>query len=133
VEASDGEGVTTDPRASEKTRRELAQRTHSGAIEGRGEVLEPRRLDQLVSLRLDPQLISALRELATERQTTISVLLREAASRLVRDSRAIHGEVQITRVETGYIGSSPAQGPFQTSSSICVDSKRDYELLSNVS
>lgn len=43
------------------------------------EAMEPRRLDQMLSVRLEPDLAIRLREVATERECSVSNLLREGA------------------------------------------------------
>jgi predicted DNA-binding ribbon-helix-helix protein len=67
----------------EVARRELAQQ-HAGEVaRGSGHAVEPRRLGQMVSVRLEPQLAAALREVAERRGTSVSELLRAAAVELV--------------------------------------------------
>jgi hypothetical protein len=50
-----------------------------GLIEGSGRRGESRRLDQMVSARLDPALVSSLKQLAERRGISLSDVLREAA------------------------------------------------------
>jgi hypothetical protein len=50
-----------------------------GLIEGSGRRGEPRRLDQMISARLDPTLVSSLKQLAERRGVSLSDVLREAA------------------------------------------------------
>ena len=50
-----------------------------GLIEGSGRRGEARRLDQMISARLDPVLVVALKDLAAKRGASLSDLLREAA------------------------------------------------------
>ncbi len=50
-----------------------------GLIEGSGQLGEPRRLDQMISARLDPTLVAALKGLAERRGVSLSDVLREAA------------------------------------------------------
>jgi hypothetical protein len=67
----------------EAARRNLALK-HAGEVApGSGQPVEPRRLGQIVSLRLEPQLAAALRALADRREVTVSELLRAAAVELV--------------------------------------------------
>lgn len=79
--------MSDEARRSEQERRELAQQHAGEVIEGSGRAVPPRRLGDMVSLRLEPGLAGALRELANRRQTSVSELLREAAVRLVEDER----------------------------------------------
>lgn len=54
-----------------------------GLIEGSGRRGEARRLDQMISARLDPPLVAALRALAKQRGVSLSDVLREAALQLL--------------------------------------------------
>jgi hypothetical protein len=63
----------------EAARRELAQQHAGEVVEGSGAAVEPRRLGQMLSVRLEPQLAAALREVAGRRGATVSELLRGAA------------------------------------------------------
>jgi hypothetical protein len=59
-----------------------------GLIEGSGRRGEARRLDQMISARLDPTLVAALKELAVKRQVSLSDILREAALLLLQREEA---------------------------------------------
>ncbi len=50
-----------------------------GLIQGSGRRGESRRLDQMISARLDPPLVAALKHLAEKRGMSFSDVLREAA------------------------------------------------------
>jgi len=70
-----------------------------GLIEGSGRRGEPRRLDQMVSARLDPTLVAALKKVAERRGISLSDVLREAALLLLdRDAATnlITFDVRIT-------------------------------------
>lgn len=54
-----------------------------GLVEGSGRQGEPRRLDQMVSARLDPDLVSSLRQFADRHGMSLSDVLREAAIQLL--------------------------------------------------
>lgn len=54
-----------------------------GLIEGSGQRGEPRRLDQMVSARLDPELVATLREFAARHGMSLSDVLRKAAVQLL--------------------------------------------------
>jgi predicted DNA-binding ribbon-helix-helix protein len=83
------EAMMADTPKSEKELREQLDRDADNVIvEGSGRVVAPRRLGHMVSLRLEPGLASALRELADRRGTTVSELLREGAALLVENERA---------------------------------------------
>ncbi len=75
-----------------------------GLVEGSGERGEPRRLDQMVSARLDPMLVATLRKLAKRRGVSLSDVLREAALLLLRYEEAqnvITFCVDVTSERTG--------------------------------
>lgn len=76
-------------RADEMRRRELAHRHRGEVVEGSGVPIEPRRLDQMVSLRLDPEVLRDLREIAEARNATVSAVLREAAAHYVAYADAV--------------------------------------------
>ena len=59
-----------------------------GLIEGSGRRGEPRRLDQMISARLDPTLVAALRQFAEQRGMSLSDVLREAALQLLAREEA---------------------------------------------
>jgi predicted DNA-binding ribbon-helix-helix protein len=67
----------------EAARRELAQQHAGEVVEGSGRAVEPRRLGQMLSVRLEPQLAEALRRVADRRVTTVSDLLRDAVIEVV--------------------------------------------------
>jgi len=54
-----------------------------GLVEGSGRRGEPRRLDQMVSARLDPELVATLRDFASRHGMSLSDVLREAAVQLL--------------------------------------------------
>lgn len=84
-----GKGVRmNDQRKSEVARREEAH-AHAGEIvAGSGKRGKPRKMAQMVSVRLDGELIGKLRVVAEERNATLSDLLREGAELIVDDAYA---------------------------------------------
>lgn len=77
-----------------------------GLIEGSGRLGEPRRLDQMVSARLDPTLVAALRRLAETRGVSLSDVLREAAVLLLAREEAanvITFRVDVTNERSGRV------------------------------
>lgn len=68
---------------NEHERRELANAHRGDMLVGPATPIEPRRLDQVVSLRLEPETIAALRDIATRRGSTVSDLLREGAGMVI--------------------------------------------------
>lgn len=82
---------------TEQERRDLAFEQRGELTEEDAQPIAPRRLDQAVSLRLDPEVLSALRDLAESRGTTVSDLLREGAQRVL-DAEAEAEAIRITHV-----------------------------------
>lgn len=89
-------------REDEKRRREAAQAS-TADVEPGGREVERRSLKQMVSVRLEAQLLKELRLLATERDLSISDLLREAALRLVEQSRPVSGYVSLWSAGTSQV------------------------------
>lgn len=84
---------------SEITRREEAQ-AHAGEIvPGSGERGKPRRMARMMSVRLDGELIGQLREVAQQRNTTVSDLLRKGAELVVQDAYADAVTLKVIRSE----------------------------------
>ncbi len=76
--------VSDDARERERGLREELDRTADDAIiEGSGQLLPPRRLGHMISLRLEPEFAAQLRELADRRGVSLSELLREGAALLL--------------------------------------------------
>ncbi len=65
--------MSDEARRSEQERRELAQQHAGEIVEGSARVVTPRRLGQMVSLRLEPGLAEALRKLAERRGISLSL------------------------------------------------------------
>jgi hypothetical protein len=64
-------------------------------VEGSGRRGETRRLDQMISARLDPALVAKLKRLAADRGVSLSDILREAALLLIeRDQASEIGSVK---------------------------------------
>jgi hypothetical protein len=67
------------------------------AVPDSGRALQPREIKQMLSARLEPELISQLRDLATKRGQSISDIVREALIGLVED--AVTPQVTFMNVE----------------------------------
>jgi uncharacterized protein (DUF4415 family) len=78
----------SEQRKSEIARRQEAQAHAGGIVAGSGRRGKPRRMAQMVSVRLDGELIGKLRIVAKERNATLSDLLREGAELIVEDADA---------------------------------------------
>ena len=78
--------MSEERRDNEIIRRERAQ-AHAGEIvPGSGKRGKPRRMAQMMSVRLDGELVSKLRTIAEQRGVTVSDLLREGAELVVQNT-----------------------------------------------
>jgi len=68
---------------SEREKRELANAHRGEVLVESAQAIEGRRLDQVVSLRLEPETVAELREIANRRGVTVSDLLREGAAMVI--------------------------------------------------
>lgn len=87
-----------DIRANERERRERAFQHRGELVDESAEPVTPRRLDHAVSVRLDPEVLSALRNLAESRGTTVSDLLREGAQRVLSAEESHGITYRLTRL-----------------------------------
>jgi hypothetical protein len=96
---------------SERERRELAEQNRDSVVLGSGVPVEGRRLGQMVSLRLEPEILGMLRDIANQRGVTVSDLLRDGAAMIIEASQQVmevtHFSlgVQVTPARTGRVGS----------------------------
>jgi predicted DNA-binding ribbon-helix-helix protein len=74
---------------SERERREQAERARDRVVAGSGTAIEGRKLGQVVTLRLEPEVLSDLRDIANERGTTVSDLLREGAAMVISSNSRV--------------------------------------------
>jgi hypothetical protein len=95
-----------DQRGTERARRDLAQGQRGSVVEGSGRPVEGRKVPQMVSLRVDPDVLAELRGLAEASGLSVSDLLRQAAGQLLAASKQSRFHVRIDHVETGI---SPAR------------------------
>lgn len=82
------EKMSEERRESEIARRERAQAHAGEVIPGSGRRGKPRRMAQMISVRLDRELVSRLRTIAHQRGVTVSDLLREGAEQVVQNTYA---------------------------------------------
>ncbi len=73
---------------NEEIRQEKAEDGAGKVVPGSGRRGKPRRMAQMISVRLDGELIGKLRIVAKERNATLSDLLREGAELIVQDAYA---------------------------------------------
>jgi hypothetical protein len=88
----------SDHGSNERERREAAQKHRGEVVAGSGRALASRRIDQMVSVRLDPALLADLRVIAEQREVTLSELLREGAGLIVEHSRTVPYEVRLREI-----------------------------------
>ena len=88
----------SDRQLDEGRRRAQAEESRGQVVEGSGRPLAVRRLDQMVSLRLDPDVLAGLRTIADETGRSVSDLLRTAAAQLVTRHQFALTTVSITTV-----------------------------------
>ena len=90
--------MSEDWRDEEIRTREEAQ-AHAGEIvEGSGSRGTPRRMPQMVSVRLDGGLVAALRVLAKRRGVTMSDLMREGAESVLEGHHTEETRAYITAI-----------------------------------
>lgn len=91
--------MTEDWRAEEIRTREEAQAHAGEVVEGAGSRGTPRRMPQMVSVRLNGSLIRSLRTLARQRGVTVSDLLREGAELVLEGQHTEETRTYITTIE----------------------------------
>lgn len=72
---------------SEQERREAAYANRGEVIPSSAISIEGRRLDQVVSMRFEPEILASLREIAQRKGVTLSDLLREGAGMVIARER----------------------------------------------
>jgi hypothetical protein len=93
------EETTMSENESEITRREEALAHAGEVVPGSGVRGKPRRMARMMSVRLEGRLIGQLREVAQQRNTTVSDLLREGAELVVQDAYADTVTLKVTKSE----------------------------------
>jgi hypothetical protein len=78
--------MSEEQRANEETRQAKTEAGAGKVVPGSGRRGKPRRMAQMVSVRLDGELIGKLRIVAKERNATLSDLLREGAELIAEDA-----------------------------------------------
>ncbi len=81
---------TDNPRESEVERRRETEAMAVEIVEGSAKALAPRKLDQMVSLRLDPSVLAELKEIAESLGRSVSDCLRDAVSQWIVSLARIH-------------------------------------------
>jgi Ribbon-helix-helix protein, copG family len=75
--------MSDSDREHERSVREAAQRDAGDPVEGSARVVPAREIKQMLSVRMEPELIAGLREVAANQGVTVAELMREAAASLV--------------------------------------------------
>lgn len=78
--------MSEEQRENEEIRQEKIEAGVGKIVPGAGRRGTPRRMSQMVSVRLDGELINGLKVVARQRGLTLSDLLREGAELIVQDS-----------------------------------------------
>lgn len=86
---SDPQSAASDAlrRENERLRRDLARALKGQAVPGSGELVQPRRMDSVVTLRMDSDTLQALVELTEAHRTTRGEVIREAVRRMSNGHR----------------------------------------------
>ena len=82
------QGITEEQHVEEMRQEAKAEAGAGKIVPGSGRRGKPRRMAQMVSVRLDGELIGKLRLVARERNATLSDLLREGAELIAEDAYA---------------------------------------------
>jgi hypothetical protein len=80
--------MSEEKREKEEIRREQLEAGVGDIVPGAGRRGKSRRMAQMVSVRLDGELVGKLRIVAKERNVTLSDLLREGAELIVEDEHS---------------------------------------------
>lgn len=90
----------SDRDRSESERRAIANQHRGEVVPDSGEPMQGRSLHHVVSVRLQPQLIAALRELADERGVSVSDLIREGAHWVTQVARGPSPRFHVRHITT---------------------------------
>lgn len=98
-------GVSDRAQREEAERRELAQTNAGDVVAGSGRALAGRRLGQMVSVRLEPELVAELRGVAGRRGVSLSDLLRDGARLVIAADAAPRPQrISVTKLVAGAVG-----------------------------
>jgi len=82
---SDEQKMSDEQREAEEIRQEKIEAGVGKIIPGAGRRVTPRRMDQMVSVRLSGDLIARLKAVSRQRGLTLSELVREGAELVARE------------------------------------------------
>jgi hypothetical protein len=98
MEPSEKERAMSAEREAEIEARRRADEARGQVVEGSGERIAGRRLPQVISLRLDGDLLSALRAYASDKNLSLSDVIRSAAVRFLEEQTTVPVLVQLRPV-----------------------------------
>lgn len=93
--------MSEEQREAEEIRQEKIEAGVGKIIPGAGRRGTPRRMDQMVSVRLDGNLIARLKTVARRRGVTLSELVREGAELVAREPQPAETTVVLITVHGG--------------------------------
>ena len=107
---SDEQNMTEEEREAEEVRQEKLEAGVGEIIPGAGRRGTPRRMDQMVSVRLSGDLIARLKIVARRRNLTLSELVRKGAEQVVEEPyTATQSQIKFRISGTGTDEASPAE------------------------
>jgi hypothetical protein len=109
--------MSDEIRADEQARREQFHDVAQRVVEGSGRRLEPRSRPQMMSVRFDPALVRALRQIARETGLTVSELIRQGAEEIVNDYASKTVRVRFDLLEAHRIETRLDEGNQRTGTS----------------
>lgn len=95
----------------ESERREIAN-AHKGEILDEVAEVTPRRMAQMVSMRLEPEIVTELRQVANDRGVSMSDLLREGADCVINRWRGTRDVVHVSFSSSVFPGRVPTTGAY---------------------
>jgi hypothetical protein len=95
---SEEQRITEEQRENEEIRREKIEAGVGEIVPGAGSRGTPRRMDQMVSVRLDGNLIARLKTVARQRGLTLSELVREGAELVAREPQPPEARILYVQV-----------------------------------
>lgn len=121
--------MTDDPRKSESSRREAAFANRGEVVEDSGEPLAPKRMSEMISVRLDAELVASLRALAAERHISLSDILRSAAVELIAREQQPAAPTIIYEVHTSLSKRGHRSNEFSTGLGLSQESNVERGLV----
>jgi uncharacterized protein (DUF4415 family) len=92
--------MNENARKTEAARRESALAAAGGELVGDARTVAGREIRQMLSLRMDPRVVRQLRRIADRRGTSVSDLLREAATRIIEDDSRSTVDLRLESIDS---------------------------------